>query len=49
MALRGIDTEAGRGLVSRIMVSDTASSSNAVSALFEDLQKKGLISGGGSS
>jgi hypothetical protein len=44
-----VDTEAGRGLISRVMVSDSASSSNTIGALFDDLQKKGLISGGGSS
>ena len=31
------------------MVSDGVSSSKSVSAIFEDLQKKGLISGGSNS
>lgn len=44
-----VDTSGGRGLISRLMVSDGVSSSKSVSAIFEDLQKKGLISGGSNS
>lgn len=40
-----VDTEGGRGLISRLMVSDNVSSSNAVRAIFEDLQKKSVIGG----
>ena len=35
-----------RGLLSRIAVSDSLSSSNAISAVFVDLHAKGLIGGG---
>ncbi len=44
-----VDTEGGRGLISRLMVSDSVSSSSSVRAIFDDLQKKGLIGGGGAS
>jgi len=44
-----VDTGGSKGLIGRVMVSDSVSSSNAVGAIFEDLQKKGLIAGGNNS
>jgi hypothetical protein len=43
-----VDAGGGKGLIGRMMVSDSESSSNAVGAIFDDLQKKGLIGGGSS-
>jgi hypothetical protein len=43
-----VDSGGGRGLLSRIVTSDTVSSSNAIGAIFADLQAKGLIGGGNS-
>jgi hypothetical protein len=43
-----LDSGGGRGLLSRIAVSDSLSSSNAIGAIFGDLQAKGLIGGGSS-
>jgi hypothetical protein len=40
-----VDTRGGTGLISRLMVSDTVSSSNSIRAIFDDLQKKGLVGG----
>jgi hypothetical protein len=40
-----VDSGGSRGLLSRIAVSDSLSSSNAISAIFGDLQVKGLIGG----
>ena len=44
-----VATEGGKGLIGRLTVSDSASSSHAVSAIFDDLQKKGLIKNANSS
>lgn len=48
-----VDTQGGRGLigglVGRLMVTDGVSSSKSISAIFEDLQKKGVIGGGSAS
>jgi hypothetical protein len=41
-----VSTEGGKGLLGRLTVSDSASSSHAIGAIFEDLQKKGLIGTG---
>jgi hypothetical protein len=43
-----VDSGGGRGLLSRIAVSDSLSSSNAIGAIFGDFQAKGLIGGGNS-
>jgi hypothetical protein len=43
-----VDSGGGRGLLSRIVVSDSVSSSNAIGAIFAGLQSKGLIGGGSS-
>jgi hypothetical protein len=43
-----VDSGGGRGLLSRIAVSDSLSSSNAIGAIFGDFQAKGLIGGGSS-
>lgn len=47
-----VSTEGGRGLiggiVGRLMVTDSVSSSKSISAIFEDLQKQGLIGGSSS-
>jgi hypothetical protein len=40
-----VDTRGGTGLISRLMVSDSVSSSNSIRAIFDDLQKKGLVGG----
>ena len=40
-----VDTQGGTGLISRLMVSDSVSSSNSIRAVFDDLQKKGLVGG----
>jgi hypothetical protein len=44
-----VDSGGGKGLISRLIVSDGVSSSKSISAIFEDLQKKGLIGTGGAS
>lgn len=44
-----VSTEGGKGLIGRLTVTDSASASHAVNAIFDDLQKKGLIAGGNSS
>jgi len=44
-----VSTEGGKGLIGRLTVTDSASSSHAVSAIFDDLQKKGLIRNANSS
>ena len=44
-----VSTEGGRGLIGRLTVTDSASSSHAVNAVFDDLQKKGLIGAGSNS
>jgi len=41
-----VSTEGGRGLIGRLTVTDSASASHAISAIFDDLQKKGLIGRG---
>jgi hypothetical protein len=41
-----VDTSGGRGLISRLMVTDGVSASRSISAIFGDLQMKGLIAGG---
>lgn len=41
-----VDAGGGRGILSRVMVTDRMSSSNSVGAIFKDLQAKGLIGGG---
>lgn len=38
-----VSTEGGRGLISRLAVTDKASASHAIGALFDDLQNKRLI------
>lgn len=38
-----VDSGGGKGLLSRIAVSNSVSSSNAIGAIFTDLQSKGLI------
>jgi len=38
----------GKGLIGRLIVADGVSSSNSIGAIFEDLQKKGLIGADGS-
>jgi len=38
-----VSTEGGKGLIGRLTVSDSASSSHAVEALFNDLQSKRLM------
>ena len=38
-----VSTEGGKGLIGRLTVTDSASSSHAVGAIFDDLQKKGLV------
>jgi hypothetical protein len=43
-----VSTEGGKGLLGRLTVTDSASSSHAINAVFDDLQKKGLIRGGSS-
>jgi hypothetical protein len=40
-----VSTEGGKGLLGRLTVTDSASSSHAIDAVFDDLQKKGLIGG----
>jgi hypothetical protein len=39
----------GKGLIGRLIVADGVSSSNSISAIFDDLQKKGLIGTDGAS
>ena len=41
-----VNAGGGKGLIGRLIVSDGVSSSNSISAIFEDLQKKGLIGAG---
>ena len=43
-----VSTEGGKGLIGRLTVTDSASASHAINAIFDDLQKKGLIGGNGS-
>jgi hypothetical protein len=38
-----VNSRGGNGLIGRLMVSDGVSSSNSIRAIFDDLQKKGLI------
>jgi len=42
-----VSTEGGKGLIGRLTVTDSASSSHAVSAIFDDLQKKGIVASSG--
>jgi len=42
-----VDAQGGTGLVSGQKVSDSVSSSNSIRAVFDDLQKKGLVGGSG--
>jgi hypothetical protein len=44
-----VSTEGGKGQLGRLTVTDGASSSYAIGAVFDDLQKKGLIGAGSSS
>ena len=37
-----VSTEGGKGLIGRLTVTDSASASHAINAIFDDLQKKGL-------
>jgi hypothetical protein len=39
----------GKGLIGRLIVADGVSSSHSISAIFDDLQNKGLIGAGGAS
>ena len=39
----------GKGLIGRLIVADGVSSSRSIGAIFDDLQNKGLIGGGGAS
>jgi len=43
-----INAGGGKGLIGRLIVADGVSSSRSISAIFDDLQKKGLIGGGAS-
>ncbi|MGH6790527.1 MAG: hypothetical protein ACRECC_12715 [Pseudolabrys sp.] len=40
-----VNTNGGKGIIGRLVVADGVSSSNSISAIFDDLQKKGLIGG----
>jgi hypothetical protein len=44
-----VNAGGGKGLIGRLIVADSVSSSNSIGAIFEDLQKKGVIGGGGAS
>ncbi|MGC1467022.1 MAG: hypothetical protein WA792_14965 [Pseudolabrys sp.] len=41
-----INASGGKGIIGRLIVADDVSSSNSISAIFDDLQKKGLIGSG---
>jgi hypothetical protein len=41
-----VNAGGGKGLLGRLIVADSVSSSNSISAIFDDLQKKGLIGTG---
>lgn len=38
-----VNAGGGKGIIGRLIVADSVSSSNSISAIFEDLQKRGLI------
>ena len=38
-----VNAGGGKGLIGRLIVADGVSSSNSIGAIFDDLQKKGLI------
>ena len=42
-----VNAGGGTGLIGRLIVADGVSSSNSISAIFDDLQKKGVIGTGG--
>jgi hypothetical protein len=44
-----VNAGGGKGLISRLTVADGVSSSNSITAIFDDLQKKGLIGASGAS
>lgn len=44
-----VNAGGGKGLIGRLIVADRVSSSNSISAIFDDLQNKGLIGAAGAS